>query len=47
MLDVQKTLRGDVEVSFFTKDWYEKMQDAHVLVLPESDEEWAEYITGL
>ena len=31
-------------MAYFTKDWYEKMQDAHVLALPESDEEWADYI---
>ena len=31
-------------MAYFTKDWYENMQDAHVLALPESDEEWADYI---
>ena len=32
------------ELAFFTKDWFEQMQDAHLLTLPESDEEWADYI---
>ncbi|MFJ7936070.1 DUF4085 family protein [Sporosarcina sp. NPDC096371] len=31
-------------MAFFTKDWYEQMQDAHVLILPESDEEWQDYM---
>lgn len=31
-------------MAFFTKDWYEKMQDAHLLALPETDEEWADFI---
>ena len=31
-------------MAFFTKEWYEKMQDAHILALPESDEEWADFI---
>lgn len=31
-------------MAYFTKAWYENMQDAHVLVLPESDEEWADFI---
>ncbi len=31
-------------MAFFTKAWYEQMQDEHVLTLPESDEEWKDYI---
>ncbi|MBE1555641.1 DUF4085 family protein [Sporosarcina limicola] len=31
-------------MAFFTKGWYEQMQDAHVLTLPESDEEWTDFI---
>ena len=31
-------------MAFFTKEWYENMQDANVLVLPESDKEWADFI---
>ena len=34
------------KLAFFTKDWFEQMQDAHILVLPESDEEWKDYIRG-
>ncbi len=34
------------KLAFFTKDWYEQMQDAHVLTLPESDQEWVDYIRG-
>jgi len=33
-------------MKFFSKKWYETMQDAHLLTFPESDEEWADFIRG-
>lgn len=31
---------------FFTKEWNRRMQDAHLLTIPESDEEWEDFIRG-
>ncbi|MEK4177068.1 DUF4085 family protein [Aeribacillus sp. FSL K6-1305] len=31
-------------MKFFTKEWYDKMQKAHLLTIPESDEEWMDFI---
>ncbi|WP_062351890.1 DUF4085 family protein [Bacillus kwashiorkori] len=31
-------------MKFFTKQWYEQMQNAHLLVIPESEEEWQDFI---
>lgn len=34
-------------MKFFTKEWYDKMQKAHLLTIPESDEEWMDFYQKL